>query len=269
MCNGSSRPAAVPLAGFRTLSAVSWHVVAARPCFVPLPPVGFSLQSFAPRRDRVRLSASLASLQFSTAVSEVRCARPRPPGFTDARAGAREGGAVAWIPTTAPLGTIAFRSSTVVSVFQPLTLSRSERPASRALAHGPSTTSPTIWTSCTGLTPFRRLRLLRSFTPPASPCARRAAFADAPRPVLSWAWPLQSLDPVESRTLVLTRWTVPSTAGLVTAIAKGATPRDQVKSDDLAAATTSSAFRPAGRLRIGPCRLSAAALPPSTLETPV
>jgi len=42
----------------------------------------------------VRLSASLAPLQFSTAVPEVRCTRARPPGFTDARAR----GAVAWSP---------------------------------------------------------------------------------------------------------------------------------------------------------------------------
>jgi len=64
---------------------------------MPLPPVGFSLQSVAPRRDRVRLSASLASLQFSTAVPEVRRTGPHPPGFTDSRAR----GAVAWIPTGA------------------------------------------------------------------------------------------------------------------------------------------------------------------------
>jgi hypothetical protein len=78
---------------------------------------------------------------------------------------------------------------------------RFRRPVPHALAHGPATTSPTSWTTCTGVTSFRRLRLLRSFTPLASPCARRAAFADAPRPMLSWALPLQSLDPVEPRTL--------------------------------------------------------------------
>ena len=78
---------------------------------------------------------------------------------------------------------------------------RFRRPVPHALAHGPATTSPTSWTACTGVTSFRRLRLLRSFPPPASPCARRAAFADAPRPMLSWALPLQSLDPVEPRTL--------------------------------------------------------------------
>lgn len=97
VCDGPSWSVTVPLAGFLGLSAVSWQVVASRPCFMPLPPVGFSLQSVAPRRDRVRLSASLASLQFSTAVPEVQCARPRPPGFTDSRAH----DAVAWIPTRA------------------------------------------------------------------------------------------------------------------------------------------------------------------------
>jgi hypothetical protein len=115
VCSGSSCSAAVPLSGFLDLSAVSWHVRAWRPCFVPPPPVGFSLQSVAPRWDRVRLSASLAPLQLSTAVPEVRCTRPRPPGFPDARA-LRRGGLV------------PHRSSTVVSVFQPLTLSRSGAP---------------------------------------------------------------------------------------------------------------------------------------------
>jgi len=107
-CSGPSWSTTVPLAGFLNLSAVSWHVRAWRPCFMPPPPVGFSLQSVAPRWDRVRLSASLAPLQFSTTVPEVRCARPRPPGFTDAHA-LRRGGLA---PT---------RGSTVVSVFQPLT----------------------------------------------------------------------------------------------------------------------------------------------------
>jgi hypothetical protein len=78
---------------------------------------------------------------------------------------------------------------------------RFRRPASHVLTCGPATTSPTSWTSCTGVTPFRWLRLLRSFSPPASPCARRTAFADPPWPMLSWVLPLQSFDPVEPRTL--------------------------------------------------------------------
>lgn len=60
-------------------------------------PWGSPFRAFVPRRDRVRLSASLAPLQFSTVVPEVQCARPRPPGFTDSHAH----GAVAWIPTRA------------------------------------------------------------------------------------------------------------------------------------------------------------------------
>jgi len=60
----AARPpsAAVPLSGFHNLSAVSWQARASRPCFMPQPPMGFSLQSLAPRRGRVRLSASLCSL---------------------------------------------------------------------------------------------------------------------------------------------------------------------------------------------------------------
>jgi hypothetical protein len=78
---------------------------------------------------------------------------------------------------------------------------RFHRPAPHALAHGPAATSPTSWIPRTGVTSFRWLRLLRSFSPPASPRTERAAFADAPRPMLSWASPLQSFDPVEPRTL--------------------------------------------------------------------
>jgi len=151
-CDGPSGSVAVPLAGFLGLSAVSWQIVASRPCFMPLPPVGFSLQSVLPRRDRVRLSASLAPLQFSTAVPEVRCARPRPPGFTDSRAR----GAVAWIPTGARTPFLQ----------RCLALSRSARQYPSALAKGPSAASPVSWASCAGTTPFRRLRLLRSFSPP-------------------------------------------------------------------------------------------------------
>lgn len=55
-----------------------------------------------------------------------------------------------------------------------------------------------------------RLRLLRSLAPPAKPYRRRRR-SDGPRPLLSWASPLQSLPPIEPRGL-LTRRTVPSTA---------------------------------------------------------
>jgi len=176
-CDGPSRPVAVPLPGFLSLSAVSWHVRAKRPCFVPLPPVGFSLQSVAPRRERVRLSASLASLQFSTAVPEVRRTRP--------------------VLRVSPTPALVARWPG----FPPELGHRFHHPASLALARGPATASPIPWASCAGTTPFRRLRLLRSFAPPASPCSRRDPFGTSPWSVLSWALPLQSLDPVEPRTL--------------------------------------------------------------------
>jgi hypothetical protein len=70
-------PVAVPLPGFLNLSAVSWHARAPRPCFMPQPPVGFSLQSLAPRRGRVRLSASPCSLAVLHRASTPR-ARTRP-----------------------------------------------------------------------------------------------------------------------------------------------------------------------------------------------
>lgn len=79
---GTSTPAAVPLAGFLSLSAVCQHTRASRPCLMPQPSLGFSLQSVAPRSGRAPLSGPPASLRFFTAVPEVRCPRPHPPGFT-------------------------------------------------------------------------------------------------------------------------------------------------------------------------------------------
>jgi hypothetical protein len=55
---------------------------------------------------------------------------------------------------------------------------------------------------------------------------------------------------------------------LVTAVAKGATPRRQVRPERPCGRHDLVGVRPAGRLRISPCRLSAAVLPPSTLEPP-
>jgi hypothetical protein len=145
-------------------------------------------------------------------------------------------------------GLASHRNSDTVSVFQPLALSRSGRPASHALAHGPSATSPTSWTSRTGVTPFRWLRLLRSFSPPASPfpCAllsqtRRGRCSPGLR--LSRALIRSSLGPSHDPADHSVR------RGLVTAVAKGATPRRQVRPDDLAAATTSSASDPQGDCR--------------------
>jgi hypothetical protein len=67
-------PAAVPLPGFPNLSAVSWHARASRPCLMPQPPVGFFLRSLAPRRGRVRLSASPCSLAV---LHRCQCLRAR------------------------------------------------------------------------------------------------------------------------------------------------------------------------------------------------
>jgi len=90
----AARPpsAAVPLSGSLNLSAVSWQARASRPCLMPQPPVGFSLQSLAPRRGRVRLSASLCSLAVLHRPS-IPGLKPGlfTPGFTDARASRRSG----------------------------------------------------------------------------------------------------------------------------------------------------------------------------------
>jgi hypothetical protein len=84
--------AAVPLSRFHNVSAVSWQARASRPCFMPQPPVGFSLQSLAPRRGRVRLSASLCSLAVLHRASHPGLEQGLfTPGFTDARASRRGG----------------------------------------------------------------------------------------------------------------------------------------------------------------------------------
>jgi hypothetical protein len=60
----------VPLSGFLNLSAVSWQAQGLWPCFVPLPSLGSSLQSFSLTRiaclSRGPLSRSPAPLQLST-----------------------------------------------------------------------------------------------------------------------------------------------------------------------------------------------------------
>jgi hypothetical protein len=104
------------------------------------------------------------------------------------------------------------RSSDTVSAIELRSLSLAAHAAPHALAHGPDTASSMPWISRTGVTSFRRLRLLRSFPPPASPCARCAAFADAPRPVLPWAWPLQSFDSDRTSDPRMTQRTIPSAA---------------------------------------------------------
>lgn len=231
----SVRPAAVPLSGFLDLSAVSWHVRASRPCFMPLPPVGFTLQSFVPRWDRVRLSASLAPLQFSTAVPEVRCARSRPPGFTDARAF----GAVAWSPPGARTPFPSFSPSRCRARSARLrTLSRTGR---RRLPRRPGAHAPESPRS-------GGFGCFEAFLPPR--VRARGALLSQPRrgrcspgSCLSRALIRSSLGPSHDPADHSVR------RGLVTAVAKGATPRRQVRPDDLAAATTSSASDPQGDCR--------------------
>jgi len=61
-------PASVPLSGFLSLSAVSWQTRASRPCFVPQPFLGSSLQSVPLARISAPLSRPLASWRLSTDV---------------------------------------------------------------------------------------------------------------------------------------------------------------------------------------------------------
>jgi hypothetical protein len=78
-------PASVPLSGFLSLSAVSWQTRASRPCFVPLPFLGSSLQSVPLVEIAYPSRGSLASLQSSTGVQKRMPRRLIAPGFTDAR----------------------------------------------------------------------------------------------------------------------------------------------------------------------------------------
>jgi hypothetical protein len=172
----AARPAsaAVPLSGFYNLSAVSWQARASRPCFMPQPPVGFSLQSLAPRRGRVRLSASLCSLAVLHRTSTPRArARPFHSGFHR-----RPRLSTRWPGSPPELGHRFRRACAYARIGFPGALTLP--------AH-------------LGVATFR-LRLLRSLDPPAKPYRRRRR-SDVPRPLLSWASPLQSLPPIEPRGL--------------------------------------------------------------------
>jgi hypothetical protein len=63
-----SNTAPVPLSGFLNLSAVSWQARVPRPCFMPQPFLGASLQSLPLAADRAPLSRPLAPLPLSTGV---------------------------------------------------------------------------------------------------------------------------------------------------------------------------------------------------------
>jgi len=184
VCGGSSTTTAVPLPGLRNLSAVSWHARASRPCLMPQPPVGFSLRSFPPRRGRVRLSASPCSLAVLRRPSIPR-ARTRPfhSGFH------RRPRLSTRLPGSPPeLGHRFHRACAYARIGFPGALTLP--------AHLGANDD--------------RLRLPRSLDPPAKPYRGRRR-SDVPRPLLSWASPLQSLPPIEPRGL-MSRRTVPSTA---------------------------------------------------------
>jgi len=80
----------VPLSGFLNLSAVSWQAQGLWPCFMPLPFLGSSLQSFSLTGiaclSRGPLSRLPAPLQLSTGEPKTCCASPFTPGFTDVHA---------------------------------------------------------------------------------------------------------------------------------------------------------------------------------------
>jgi hypothetical protein len=151
----------------------------------------------------------LAGIACSSRSRLLPCSSPPPYLRCDARDRVLR---VSPPPARSRGGLDPHRSSDTVSAIEHRSLSLAARAASRALAHGPDTASSLPWTSCTGVTSFRRLRLLRSFPPPASPCPRRAAFADAPRPVLPWALPLQSFDSDRASDPCMTQRTIPSAA---------------------------------------------------------
>ena len=176
-------PAAGPLPGFCNLSAVHWHAWTSRPCLMPLPSVGFTLQSVPPRRGRASLSGPLAPTQFSTAVPEVRCTWPRPPGFTDARAVWRGG----------------LDSPGAPAPFPPLASQRLPR---RLEPRAPS--------------PPRSggFGCLEAFFPPRGRCARRGGFPPSTRPVALLGFRPSRALLRSSLGSFMTRWTVPSTAEL-------------------------------------------------------
>jgi hypothetical protein len=202
---------------------------------MPLPPVGFSLQSVAPRRDRVRLSASLAPLQFSTTVPEVRCARSRPPGFTRRPRSWRGG----LIP---PEARTSFPSlSSTRHSAQSARLHTLSRAGLRRLPRRPGPHAPESPRS-------GGFRCFEAFLPPRvrardAPLSRTRHGRCSPGLRPSRALIRSSLGPSHDPADHSVR------RRLVTAVAKGATPRRQVRPNDLAAATTSSASDPQGDCR--------------------
>jgi hypothetical protein len=120
-----------------------------------------------------------------------------PPGFNSQ--GSNAAFSLRVSPTPAPLDAVAWIPTGARTPFPPRARVRPPR-----LPRRPDRARPP------GRVRSHRLRLLRSLDPPAKPY-RDARRSGPPRPLLSWASPLQSLAPIEPRTL-MTRRTVPSTA---------------------------------------------------------
>lgn len=238
---GTSTPTAVPLSGFFSLSAVCQHTRASRPCFVPQPPVGFSLQSLTLRQGRVRLSASPCSLAVLHRASSPR-ARPRPchSGFH------RRPCRVARWPDSPPeLG----------ASFQPRVRVRPHRPPRRP---GPRT-------------PTSAHRDVTSFVcfgaslPPRSRTAASAKRRSAAVALLGFAPPEPSSDRASGPVWPGGPFRPPRASirdgeeGYPPPSGETARPRGR---------PVLVGARSAVRLRTGTCRLSTATLPPSTFERP-
>jgi hypothetical protein len=184
-------------------------------------------------RGRVPLSGSLAPLQFSAVVPEVRCARPHPPGFTDAHA-------CAWWPGSSPeLGRRFGRGVNRVVLDDLGLVHRAHLVPTASSASKPR--SP------------RRVRA----RPRRSPVAHE--------PMLSWALPLQSLAPTEPRVLVPDGPFRPPRASV-----RDDEPvrpaRRQVRAVQPRGRAGLIGARRPGATGDRACRLSTAPLPPSTLE---
>jgi hypothetical protein len=151
-------------------------------------------------------------------------------------------------PTPTPCDAVAWFPAGARPPFPSFSPSRCralERPAPHALAHGPSTTSPTIWTHAPESPRSGGFGCFEAFLPPrvrahGAPLSRTHRRRCSPGLCPSRALIRSSLGPSHDPADHSVR------RGLVTAVAEGATPRRQVKPDDLAAAATSSAPDPQG-----------------------
>jgi hypothetical protein len=179
------RSVAVPLSGFLTLSAVSWQARSPRPCFMPLPPVGFvPTEPSSSPGSRTPLGA--AGFPAGPPPPYLRC---------DAR-----GRVLRVSPTPTPCGAVAWIPTGARTPFPPLASQRLPR---RPGPHAPD--SPRSG----GFVRFEAL------FPPRGRGSRRSGFPVTPPPMAPLGVPpLQSLAPVEPRVLHSTRRTIPSAAQL-------------------------------------------------------